>query len=111
MDEDLALTLKDFVDRVASYPDLGVEEAARLSGISVYLDELTALRAENAWIPVTERLPKDRGYYLAVVRSYLGDAEWVQGLYYDGSQDWYSSQNLRRSPTHWRPLPAPPAHE
>ncbi len=67
---------------------------------------LTA-EVEAAWIPVTERLPDERGYYLAAGK-WFTDKNWITLLYFDDDQEWYSGQSVRRSTTHWRPLPAHP---
>lgn len=81
--------------------------------------ELSAIRAENArlrysiraaWIPVTEKLPDERGYYLAAGK-WFTDVNWTTVLYFDDDQEWYSGQSLRRSTTHWRPLPAHPQEQ
>ena len=69
--------------------------------------ELTALREQVRWIPVSEKLPKDnqevliyadliaKGVHSTKSRQWSAD-----GYYYHG--DWYDTV------THWMPLPLPP---
>ena len=71
--------------------------------------------AKHLWIPVTERLPKKRGWYLANVLS-LGvrwgeitteDSEWIQLVFYhEGKFHKLTGSNAKV--THWMPLPQPP---
>lgn len=80
-------------------------------GVPIARLELAKALAEaestQAWIPVTERLPEERGYYLTA-GAYLNNVKWVDRLYFDDDQEWYSGQSLRRSTTHWQLLPPPP---
>lgn len=67
------------------------------------------------WIPVTERLPEKRGWYLANVFS-LGvrwgeitteDSEWIQLVFYHEGK-FYKLTGSNGKVTHWMPLPEPP---
>ena len=70
----------------------------------------------NSWIPVTERLPD--------LEDADGDAPSVLGYYPDYPPDiqlvWYTGNGWEdgdgsgrevKSPSHWMPLPAPPADD
>lgn len=67
-------------------------------------EEIARLREERRWIPVGERLPASSailasdGDVVVEARYYAGDGwETVRG-----DELWFT-------PTHWRPLPAPPS--
>ena len=67
--------------------------------------------AKRQWIPVTERLPENRGHYFAHVDG--GEFEFVSYgtlAYFDGKIfRWghFSNENWEEV-THWMPLPEPP---
>jgi len=62
--------------------------------------ENTALREQVRWVPVSERLPDDHGFFIAITgsghRCLLG-YNTTHGWQWDGS-----------AVTHWMPLPPPP---
>jgi len=78
--------------------------------ISKLRSEVSALREQVRWIPVSEKLPKDnqevliyadliaKGVHSTKSRQWSAD-----GYYYHG--DWYDTV------THWMPLPQPPEAE
>jgi hypothetical protein len=85
------------------------------AAIEIYPAILAALEAVTAesgmeWQPI-ESAPKDGTEVL------LGAERWVyQGRYLPDSQEWFAINNDPNDywggellPTHWRPLPAPPA--
>ena len=60
------------------------------------------------WIPVTERLPEKGVNVIA-----LGSRGGVYTAKYKGSIYWHklNARNHMCEPTHWMPLPEPPANE
>lgn len=55
------------------------------------------------WIPVTERLPEEDGYYLVCCQPYK--AQWVTMQHYS------PDSALSGSVTYWMPIPEPPKEE
>jgi hypothetical protein len=70
------------------------------------IDQLSALaeKAEQAWRQI-ESAPKDDGSLLIAdaVAGAVGESHWI------GDSWWTLDGDRWVSPTHWRPLPAPPA--
>ena len=67
------------------------------------------------WIPVTERLPEENGYYLCnVCFSSIAECKSYRRmiLYFEDNM-WIDMPNCfrTRKPTHWMPLPEPPGGE
>jgi len=80
-------------------------------------------RAEPHWIPVTERLPTECGYYLSVVERIApdelgGNNTRVKIMRWLGA-DWrypthipkWINEAITETVTHWMPLPEPPKGE
>lgn len=69
-------------------------------------------KAESGWIPVTERLPEENGYYLCeVCFSSVRDCKsYRRMILYWEDNVWIDMPNCfkTRNPTHWMPLPQPP---
>lgn len=67
---------------------------------------LWELRTATRWIPVTERLPPDGVLVLAYRKrceyGFRRDGQWIDTLY---------GGVLGNGPSHWMPLPAPPASD
>ena len=63
--------------------------------------ELTALREQVRWIPVSERLPEKDGAYIG----------WDGTLYVGFTWDERFSVMFPNTVTHWMPLPLPPEGE
>ena len=62
------------------------------------------------WIPVTERLPEEAGYYItAFSRGEAGNNLYI--TFPDGSGKWYQNSEDTGEVTHWMPLPEPPEAE
>ena len=57
----------------------------------------------DKWIPVTERLPEERGFYLTARKRDVFVEQW-NGV-------WFSERCHLTQPTHWMPLPEPPKGE
>ena len=55
------------------------------------------------WIPVTERLPEEKGFYLTARKRDVFVEQW-NGV-------WFSERCHLAQPTHWMPLPQPPKEE
>lgn len=67
------------------------------------------------WIPVTERLPDENGYYLCEVCFSSGSdyRSYRRMILYWEDNVWIDMPNCfkTRKPTHWMPLPQPPKGE
>ena len=74
--------------------------------------EIAKLSANQRWIPVTERLPVENGYYLCdVCFSSVADCKsYRRMILYFEDNVWIDMPNCfrTRKPTHWMPLPEPP---
>lgn len=66
---------------------------------------------ENGWMPI-ETAPKDGTPFLAYQRNGGPDLYpcWFVNDQYEGAF-WQNDYDNEPSPSHWRPLPAPPSHE
>lgn len=68
--------------------------------------------AKHMWIPVTERLPQENGFYLCLYKhKHSGGVAMDEGL---SIQQWYNGRwNLNEiyAVTHWLPLPELPKEE
>ena len=90
-----------------------IEELSKLVDESIPKDDAEIIIAEVAkprWIPVTERLPEEHGWYLCAVKSFFGKGSFVDACKYDGHyfvQDGLATERV----THWMPLPEPPKEE
>ena len=75
-------------------------------------EEFAKYRAKHRWIPVTEQLPKENGFYLCLYKHKasggvamdegLSILQWINNKW--GINDIYLV-------THWMPLPQPPESE
>ena len=65
-----------------------------------YIDRTQAVAERTRWIPVTERLPEEDGYYLVCCQPYK--AQWVTMQHYSPDSAFSGSV------TYWMPLPEPP---
>ena len=69
--------------------------------------ERDALRVTNAWISVEEKLPAPKTRVLAYTQQGVQIGTYVPDC--TCSAKWHIRGNAK-VPTHWRPLPQPPAH-
>lgn len=82
------------------------EAAAEIASLRSQLDE--ARRADE-WQDISTA-PKDWSDVLLFDREYENDHRMVFEGYYDAEENlWRDSHGICVFPTHWRPLPAPPA--
>ena len=71
---------------------------------------IALLNDKPRWIPVTERLPEERGNYIVVINCPRG--QWDEICAFDGEKEWVSideyAEIATKWVTHWMPLPEPP---
>ena len=67
--------------------------------------ELAALKAENEWQPI-ETAPKDGSHFIGA--EFYDDKWWYEEIWWSYSWE-FSGGNFVTRPTHWMPLPKPPA--
>lgn len=83
-------------------------DPAYVNDAQAVLKDARALLASPAavgWLPI-ETAPKDGARILLFLPNQLGDSVWT-GLWAEG---WHVSYGkAEREPTHWMPLPSPPA--
>ena len=85
--------------------DCTAEERRQYAEIEDLEGEVDRLRAERQWIPVSERLPEIDQNVLACHTGEVGISHrYVDGWYWD-VDEWHKPF----TPTHWMPLPPPPA--
>jgi Protein of unknown function (DUF551) len=60
------------------------------------------------WISVNEALPKD-ALEVLVCNNFANSAVYLLASYSSAERNWFSDDGERCAPTHWMPLPAPPA--
>ena len=69
----------------------------------------------HKWIPVSERLPEEDGWYQVVAQVKDCEDPWVWYGEYDSCYGWNVkdsfSDRLTCRVTHWMPLPEPPKEE
>lgn len=96
---ELAAAVNTEVGDPMSASTMELNEAA--AALRAYADLLERTR----WIPVTERNPDKRGYYLVwgnrESMDTVGIAKWEAGF-------WWQARNDEHDPSHWMPLPDPP---
>ena len=75
--------------------------------------ERMVVNGTHSWIPVAERLPKEKTYVLILADTIAGKMEKVSFLYKDseGRNCWtaldvYGKNPFDWQPTHWMPLPS-----
>lgn len=66
------------------------------------LMEILEKQMTNGWIPVSERLPKDKGLYLVSVKN-DHDRRYSKTCWYYGEGNWFARQDVEA----WMPLPEP----
>lgn len=102
---------RDVVDAIESLlahrtEDLGCYEFVLEAWMEEAASEIKRLRSERRWIPVSERLPNDD------CRVLCWDGTRVSEVHFHArakeSDQWYSFAG-HESPSHWMPLPEPPA--
>lgn len=63
--------------------------------------------ADMKWIPVTERLPEQNGWYLVYTKNKGDIARRTNKAHYDNHR-WHGNGGRWDNVTHWMPLPEPP---
>ena len=62
--------------------------------------ELKQLKEQAQWIPVSERLPKEKGLYLVSVKN-EHDRRYSKTCWFHGNGNWFARQDVIA----WMPLP------
>lgn len=88
---------------VAEVTDL--ETARKI--IRLWNAESSAASENRTWIPVSERLPDEKGHYLTVVKGVL-DGYIVRSQLYKPNAHKAFSGWIHNPVTHWQPLPEAP---
>ena len=91
---DTMIELKGYLEEIYEFPTLDCflkELAMQLVAHGVTFQQ---------WIPVTERLPEEKGFYLTARRRDVFVEQWNGVL--------FSERCHHAQPTHWMPLPEPP---
>ncbi len=88
---------------IVEYDDFEVRYKAKESDQwkTVGIDELILNYADTRWIPVTERLPKETGYYLTSTE--YNDV--LHDFFFDGK--WETAECFWYKVVAWMPLPEP----
>lgn len=111
-----ATNLRESASWIPEYPD----EWNKLNAAANELDRLTVALAERErelaerWQPIEAFVPTpDECDFLVCVKDYVGEARWQYDheAWYWAGNDPTDSWGAPIFPTHWQPLPAPPAGE
>lgn len=102
---------------------LACESVEREKALAKLEAEVMAACNSVRWVPVAERLPTERGYYLAVIKRIApdelgGNLTNVKIMRWLG-EDWryplhipeWINEAITETVTHWMPLPNPPKEE
>ena len=74
-------------------------------------DDLAAALAETGWRPI-DTAPRTGKPLLGFVPSYYQGSGGICVIVWDeGDGEWWDNQAFKTEPTHWMPLPPPPAEE
>lgn len=86
--------------------DSKMDNVDRLENIEIYKRAIKALEQEPRWIPVSERLPKEGGYYLVTLetKSQIGSNVTSLGYFFGQEKRWMKSEDTVIA---WQPLPKP----
>lgn len=67
------------------------------------IDSVPSVQPEQRWIPVTERVPEDRGYYLVTILAENGYHRSREVIYFGDDFKWSTTRNVIA----WMPLLEP----
>ena len=77
--------------------------------------ELDAILIEyvpkDRWIPVSEHLPTDEGWYQVWTKTKEGGAKSFNKAYFCHGNEWHGNGGRWANVTHWKPLPCAPNEE
>ena len=96
--------LPNFMDAFQKKAEISLQKSLEPSG---KVCKFVGGRAEQKWIPVTERLPEDSSGVILCTRSRIVGV----GFYDKDTRNWvqhYSGGGICVEVTHWMPLPEPP---
>ena len=60
------------------------------------------------WIPVSEQLPTEDGWYQVWTKTKAGGAKSFNKAYFCHGNEWHGSGGSWSNVTHWKPFPSPP---
>ena len=99
--------MADLIDRDALLQDMTHRGGLGIGDWHVF-DVINEQPAVNRWIPCSERMPEQEGFYLVYFTfkdgTHATDITYINTAY-------ISTGCLSRSITHWMPLPEPPEKE
>ena len=108
---------RDVVDAIESLlahrtEDLGCYEFVLEAWMEEAASEIKRLRSERRWIPVSEQLPQRGEMVIVAFRGHWGGKRQVSAevFWIDDRGGWTGCDSMKDGkPTHWMPLPEPPA--
>lgn len=102
------MTLEKVIKYVEAVAEEQEKEAKEWHKIQVsrqlaeWLKELKQLKEQTRWIPVSEKLPKEKGLYLVSVKN-DHERRYSKTCWYEGRNNWFARQDVLA----WQPLPQP----
>ena len=81
------------------------EDEEELCTRDTLIEYIADLEAAQRWIPVSERLPEDKKYYMAVVMNCYDGSRDIYRLQYYGDGNWFSWTSEIHVVTHWKESP------
>lgn len=111
-DNEKAPSLDECIEWIGTEDGLSAPNAWPRDAYLIAIERhLLSLRTSQEWVDVRERLPKERGTYLATStgspwHDHISERPIVQLLYFDGA-DWEDDESIARTVTAWRVVAAP----
>lgn len=102
----MELAKKARVGMELTYFDV-IELLGEIKSLYEYID---VLESAQRWVPVSERLPEKKGYYMTAVIDGFDGSRSVEKFRYFGDGEFFAWSE-RYTVTHWMPLPSAPESE